>query len=770
MLQSGKNFNSHHRAGSHWTTGLKIQSILLIFLTLFGIFQLAASPSQAQAAGTANLLQKTITWGDGTVETVVIDSNGNFILNGAQTKLVGFCDSMIYAHGVPYDTDNMALLNKELDYLQGKGVRLYQVNLWLWGEDAYDGLLQMFYDHKMLVVPLFSGTGESNFGDLTTTDFVVDSTGTISTFFAAWLKHVKSFQNVVSIIIENELDIQMSGSSYTLSNVTKYMDMLYNYAKANTTLPILTKFGVLNYDANAASVQNAFLHYSAIPAFDLYYTDATSFGSGCTTTSNWYSTKTSVSQMWVTEANYAYAREPGYYNATKFTKDMVDAMFSHNVSAVFLFAVQDKYDSSAMFFDTLGNPIANTEVLMANMAVWQAPVTPAPVVLAVPTLSSPANAATVSNVTPTLSWNPSAGASTYSLQVSANTTFSPTVVNQNALTGSSYSIPAGVLSQGVTYNWRVAAKDANSNTSAWSSVFTFKTPVAVQAPTLASPANASTVSNVTPTLSWNPSAGASTYSLQVSSNSTFSSTVINQTTLAGTSYSISAGVLSQGTTYNWRVSAKDANSNISTWSSVYTFKTPVAASTLKAPTLSSPVNKANITDLTPSLTWNGVTGAASYCVQLSTDTTFATTIVNKSAITRTSYTIPLGTLSWSTTYYWRVCTTDKSGLNSTWSTAYSMTTSTNPFPAAASNLMATVKSSSQASLSWKDNSSNESGFKIERKTETGAYAIIATTKANVVWFNDTGLKARTTYIYRVTAYNAIGAAAPSNEVTIITTR
>jgi hypothetical protein len=752
---------------------IKITFIALIIFSLVGISTLALTPTSAMAAdaGTGYLLQKTITWGDGTVETVAIDSNGNFILDGVQRNLVGFCDPFIYAYGNPYDASNKEILQKELDYLQSKGVRIIHFNLWPWGEEAYDSVLQLYYDHKMLAVPLFSLIGDPVSGDLSTTDFLVDGTSTVSTFFATWLKHVKSFQNVVSIVIENEMDINLSYRGYTLSNATKYMDMLYNYAKANCTVPIVTKFGVLNYDAAAASVQNAFLHYSAVPCFDLYYTDASTVASGCASTAQWFSTKTTSSKMWVTEANYAFAREPGYYNAAKFTKEMVDAMFANKVAVVFLFSIQDIAESTSMFFDYTGNPITNLDTLLANIPTWQAPMAADPIVIGSPVQVAPANGSTISNLTPALSWNQATGASTYALQISTDSTFNSTAVNQTALTGTSFNVPAGTLLQGTTYNWRVAAKDASANSSAWSGVYTFTTPAAatLSAPALALPANGSTVSNVTPTVSWNQTAGASTYALQISIDSTFNSTVVNQTALTGTSYNVPAGILSQGTTYNWRVAAKDA-SNTSEWSSIYTFKTPTAVSTLIAPTLASPVNKATITNLTPTLIWKTVTGAASYSIQVSTDATFASTIIDKSAITRTSYTIPSGTLSWSTTYYWRARTTDKSGLNSTWSAAYTMNTSANPYPAAASNLTATVKSKSQVNLAWKDNSSNESGFKIERKTGTGAYSLVMTTRANVVSFSNTNLRANTTYTYRVTAYNAAGNAAPSNEVTITTPR
>ncbi len=85
---------------------------------------------------------------------------------------------------------------------------------------------------------------------------------------------------------------------------------------------------------------------------------------------------------------------------------------------------------------------------------------------------------------------------------------------------------------------------------------------------------------------------------------------------------------------------------------------------------------------------------------------------------------------------------------------------------APSNLAATAVSSTQTDLAWTDNSSNETGFRIERKTgATGTWAQIATTGANVVSYSNSGLTDGTVYYYRVQAYNSVGTSGYSNEAT-----
>jgi hypothetical protein len=78
-------------------------------------------------------------------------------------------------------------------------------------------------------------------------------------------------------------------------------------------------------------------------------------------------------------------------------------------------------------------------------------------------------------------------------------------------------------------------------------------------------------------------------------------------------------------------------------------------------------------------------------------------------------------------------------------------------------------STSQINLAWTDNASDETGFKIERKTgAAGTYAEIATVGANVTSYSSTGLVVNTTYFYRVRAFNTGGNSAYSNEANATT--
>jgi hypothetical protein len=84
-------------------------------------------------------------------------------------------------------------------------------------------------------------------------------------------------------------------------------------------------------------------------------------------------------------------------------------------------------------------------------------------------------------------------------------------------------------------------------------------------------------------------------------------------------------------------------------------------------------------------------------------------------------------------------------------------------PAAPSNLLAAGVSASEIDLAWNDNSTNETGFKVERATNhLGPFTQITVTPANATTYADRGLAVSTTYYYRVRATNSSGNSTYSN--------
>lgn len=122
-----------------------------------------------------------------------------------------------------------------------------------------------------------------------------------------------------------------------------------------------------------------------------------------------------------------------------------------------------------------------------------------------------------------------------------------------------------------------------------------------------------------------------------------------------------------------------------------------------------------------------------------------------------------GNLAASSTWTYRVRGTNEGG-TSGYSEEFTATTLPSP-PAAPSNLVMTPLSSAVVSLTWTDNSTNETEFRIERKQGTSAYAQIAQVTANGTGFFDAAVAPSTNYTYRIRAANTGGASPYSNTST-----
>lgn len=77
-------------------------------------------------------------------------------------------------------------------------------------------------------------------------------------------------------------------------------------------------------------------------------------------------------------------------------------------------------------------------------------------------------------------------------------------------------------------------------------------------------------------------------------------------------------------------------------------------------------------------------------------------------------------------------------------------------PAAPGGLQAAAASKTQFNLTWADNSSNETGFRVERSTDGVNFAQVGTAGTGVKSYASTGLLAGKKYFFRVHAYNADG--------------
>ena len=192
----------------------------------------------------------------------------------------------------------------------------------------------------------------------------------------------------------------------------------------------------------------------------------------------------------------------------------------------------------------------------------------------IPVLVAPANNALTTDYTPKLDWSNvtvplGVTFDHYQLQVATDAAFTSIVLDKSDLvnlTDSEFTFPAD-LRDNTTFYWRVRSFNSLGQYSGWSLTRTFRTALLPPIPTL--PANGEIVlSNPRPTFDWSDIAGATTYSLQVSRDSTFSKLLINA--LATTSAYTPVVNLPLNVTLYWRVRSNGTNGP-SMWSTTNTF-------------------------------------------------------------------------------------------------------------------------------------------------------------------------------------------------------
>jgi hypothetical protein len=167
----------------------------------------------------------------------------------------------------------------------------------------------------------------------------------------------------------------------------------------------------------------------------------------------------------------------------------------------------------------------------------------------VPLLTAPANNGTEIATTGDMTWVAVPGAVSYVVHVAEDAAFQNRVVTAVCSTNT-YNY---TLNQNKNYYWKVHAIFGADLRSEWSDTWEFITKNSIGEVTLATPANNALSVPSKGTLTWNAPIGTVTsYKLQISTLSNFSTLEKEELALTGTSYSYE---LAKATTYYWRVRA-----------------------------------------------------------------------------------------------------------------------------------------------------------------------------------------------------------------------
>lgn len=346
------------------------------------------------------LLDRVITWADGSKEHVQIGKDGFFRLDGVKKRLVGMFLSKLLPYGKLgqfYLPENLSILDKELSYLESIGVRLVRIELqyvrwWLPNtadeKVAYTAFLDLSYKHKMFVIAAIDAKWIGGFNCLEVTDFItgfwtdgkwVATEDSLGQWAERCASIAKGYQNVIGICAENELDLKLKvanyswigeDQNYTPERVADYMAFL---------IGILRQVGVpithnLMGNQIEPEIKQVCLHSIDIPSFDCYEktpeildTVLTSFLSSVGTTTGW----------WCLELNYGgiekdYGKTEWVIDTSKFSGEYIDTVFSQGAAVAILSWSNDTKDERRGFFDKDGMPKLQLVEVAVNINSFQA--------------------------------------------------------------------------------------------------------------------------------------------------------------------------------------------------------------------------------------------------------------------------------------------------------------------------------------------------------------------------------------------------------------
>ena len=314
---------------------------------------------------------------------------------------------------------------------------------------------------------------------------------------------------------------------------------------------------------------------------------------------------------------------------------------------------------------------------------------------------------------------------------------------------------------GTTYSYRIRTNvGTQAYSSAWSNCVTVTTPL-LTAPTGLT-ANGVGITQID--LGWDAFTGEDSFELQRVTGACNAPGWATIATPAADAVALSNSSLNPGTTYSYRIRAI-----VGALSSPWSDCASASTSAIQAP---ANLTLTNITQSSITVNWQDTTtNETSFTIQRKEGLTcgdggWSFTAAGPNI---TSY-IDTG-LPASTTYSYRV-RANVGSFPGPWSDCVTATTAASTVPAAPSWGTATAISAASVSLVWNDNSGDETGFQLQRKTgatcDNSGWTSINNPAADVTAFQSNNLATGAQYSYRIRAVNASGNSAWSGCATVTT--
>ena len=292
-------------------------------------------------------------------------------------------------------------------------------------------------------------------------------------------------------------------------------------------------------------------------------------------------------------------------------------------------------------------------------------------------------------------WNKIQDATNYILRIFDSRRLNNVIYEVN-INADSVRIPQGWIQNSRQYWWRVKPLKTGGEGPISDASIMYTVPSSlVPAPVLFNPLYGSVGNSLTPIIDWGDVSGAVKYKLQLSTNSDFTSNIIDDSSLTNSRFDIPSNILNRSVTYFWRVAAKN-NSEWSPFSITWNFTTIGLPSLVL---LNYPLNNSIDQSTNQIFSWykpaeaqskpiglisasnkrdyQNIDAISNYWYELTVDTTLQSGLIIDSLLTDTTKSI--NGLVTGTKYFWRVKAKNELGWGS-FSQWWNFTTSSIPSP------------------------------------------------------------------------------------------
>jgi hypothetical protein len=253
------------------------------------------------------------------------------------------------------------------------------------------------------------------------------------------------------------------------------------------------------------------------------------------------------------------------------------------------------------------------------------------------------------------------------------------------------------------------------------------------------------------------------YNIQWAQDAAFTTGVVNRSVGANVT-TFNTGALALSTNFYFRVQAVNG-ATTSAWVNATPFPIiitpsapPLAPSSVTVAIAASPLNSITVS-------WvDNATNETGYSIQWATDSAFSIGVMNGTVAAGIT-TFNTGALALNTNFYFRVQAVN-GATTSAWvnATPFPIIITPSVLPLAPSSVTAVnafTGTTRRATITWVDNATNETGYRIQRATNIGFTNGLSTVTvgANIQTFTTGTLQTNTSYYFRVQAYNASGSSA-----------